>query len=70
LVIRDTGLGIPESVHDHLYEPFVTAERENANGLGATIAKQVVDYLGGRITHSSESGKGAEFTVYLPAIAD
>ena len=69
-VVKDTGIGIaPESL-DKIFKPF---ERENnsthsgvfGSGLGLTIAKQVVDGMGGAITAESEVGVGSTFTVLL-----
>lgn len=70
ITIRDNGPGIDDAIADSLYAPFVTAGKADANGLGATIAKQVVEQHRGSITHASEPGKGAMFHVLLPVQAE
>ena len=68
--VRDTGIGIAEESLEKIYEPF---ERENnstqsgvfGSGLGLTIAKQVIDSMGGTITTESKIGVGSTFTVNL-----
>jgi signal transduction histidine kinase len=46
------------------------AEPAVARGLGLTIARQVVEAQGGRITLVSSEGVGSRFTVWLPMAAD
>ncbi|MBI3291301.1 MAG: HAMP domain-containing histidine kinase [Elusimicrobia bacterium] len=72
--VSDTGIGIPqESLHE-IFERFkqVKSAREQATGapkgtgLGLAIAKGIVEAHGGRISVSSELGKGSTFTFRLP----
>ncbi len=68
--VKDTGVGIGENALEHIFEPF---ERENNTtqagiyglGLGLTIAKHIIDTMGGTITAESEVGKGSTFKVIL-----
>ncbi len=68
--IKDTGIGMSEEFVKHIFETF-TRERTatvsgiQGSGLGMSIAKNIVDLLGGRIQVSSEAGKGTETTVFL-----
>jgi len=79
--VRDTGIGIPKEDHAHIFEKFVRASnaksvKTDGTGLGAFIAKQAVDLLGGKIWFESpyfvETSKGKEerqgttFYVELP----
>ncbi len=70
-VIRDTGIGIKEEFLEHIFKPF---ERENnttvsgihGTGLGLTIARNIVQIMGGSIEVESAVGVGSTFTVTLP----
>ena len=70
LEISDSGSGIDPAVRSRLFEPFVTTkEIGRGTGLGLSICKNIVESHGGSITVDSEAGKGARFTVALPAAA-
>ena len=69
-MISDTGIGMTEEFQQHMYDSFA---RENdsridkiqGSGLGLSIAKQMVDLMGGTITCESKLGEGTTFTVTL-----
>jgi signal transduction histidine kinase len=69
--VADTGIGIPETAREYIFEPFrqvdesVTREY-GGMGLGLTIAKQLTMLMGGEISLESEVGQGSTFTVVLP----
>jgi signal transduction histidine kinase/HAMP domain-containing protein len=68
--VTDTGSGIPPGEVDRVFERFFrgTDSREKEGfGLGLSIAKRMVDVMGGDIGVSSEVGKGSDFWVRLPA---
>jgi len=48
LELEDTGIGIPDDVREHLFEPYFTT-KSHGTGLGLAIAHRVVDELGGAI---------------------
>jgi len=68
--VRDTGAGIDPSDLPYIWERFYKADksrmRTTGTGLGLAIAKLVVECMGGRISVSSEVGKGAEFEFSVP----
>ncbi len=70
--VADTGAGIPEDLQQHIFEPFNRLGRETSNiqgsGIGLTIAKELVELMGGNIGFSSGSG-GSTFWIELPATA-
>jgi two-component system, sensor histidine kinase and response regulator len=71
LEVRDTGIGIPPSFQQHLFEEFYrakTPETQNipGTGLGLVICKRIVDELGGSIEVDSKEGEYSAFTVRLP----
>ena len=67
LRILDTGIGIPESKLQRIFESFEQADnnkrRYEGTGLGLTIVKQLVELQGGSITVKSRINEGSEFTV-------
>jgi signal transduction histidine kinase len=68
LMIKDTGVGIPDEVRDHLFEPYFTT-RSQGTGLGLAIAKRIVDESGGSITlekNGDTGGKGTSVYIRLP----
>ena len=66
--ISDTGCGIPPDVLPHIFEPFYTTKKAgNGTGLGLSICENIVRTHDGYIEVDSEIGKGATFTVRLPA---
>jgi len=64
--VEDTGEGIPPDALEHIFEPFYT-RKEHGTGLGLSIAKQIIEEHRGEIRVESELGKGARFSVFLPA---
>jgi two-component system phosphate regulon sensor histidine kinase PhoR len=68
--VQDTGKGIPPDEQDRVFERFyrgsATLEGEGF-GLGLSIAKRMVDVMGGEIGLRSEPGKGTTFWVRLRA---
>src|SRR4029078_1359344 len=62
--VRDTGIGIPREAQDRISEVLTEADqttnrRLGGTGLGTTIAKQLVELMGGRIGLESAVGLGS-----------
>ena len=71
LAVRDTGIGIPPERIEHIFAPFSQADasmarRFGGTGLGTTIARQLVELMGGRISVDSQAGSGSCFHIRLP----
>ena len=69
--VSDTGIGIPKHQHEVIFDAFRQGsegyERSyEGTGLGLTISKGYVELLGGKISLTSEPGKGSEFFVSFP----
>jgi signal transduction histidine kinase len=62
---QDTGSGIDEVNHDHLFTPFFTTKGEGT-GLGLSICQSIIKAYEGEIKVRNLPEKGAEFTVMLP----
>lgn len=70
-ICRDTGIGMTEDFQKHIFEPFVqehTGSRTKftGTGLGMSIAKNLVEKMGGTITFESEVGVGTTFMIRVP----
>jgi len=67
--ISDNGPGIPKELMTKIFDPFFsTKEIGMGTGLGLSISYSIIEKLGGRIEVSSDPGKGAVFTIFLPWI--
>ena len=67
LFVRDTGKGIPPENLARIFDRFYKADSfEKGVGLGLAISQTIIEYLGGKISVSSEEGEGTVFTVFHP----
>lgn len=67
LFVEDTGVGIADDVLPRIFEPFYST-RENGDGLGLEIARELVEKAGGQIRVDSQVGCGTRFEVLLPIL--
>ncbi len=68
LRVTDTGTGIPPEILDQVFDPFFTTKApDQGTGLGLSSVLAILKGHGGFVQVDSEPGKGATFTVYLPA---
>ena len=71
LEVRDTGTGIAPEALDRIFDSFTqedtsTTRHHGGTGLGTTIAKQLVELMGGRIGVQSVKGQGSVFWCEIP----
>lgn len=72
LAVEDDGEGIAEAVLERVFDPFWRGDASRSlggAGLGLTIAKRVVEALGGDLRVRSTLGEGSRFVLVLPASA-
>jgi signal transduction histidine kinase len=72
VVVRDHGMGIHPREHARIFDAYYRAPeshngRTPGTGLGLSIVRHVAEGHGGRVSVESAPGRGAEFTVWLPA---
>ena len=70
-VCRDTGIGMSEEFQKCVFEPFAqehTGSRTKfaGTGLGMSIAKNLIEKMGGSISFESEEGVGTTFVIRVP----
>jgi PAS domain S-box-containing protein len=71
IAVTDQGSGIPEGFRTRMFQKFTQADASDARptggaGLGLSIAKAVMERLGGRIGFNAEPGQGTTFYFELP----
>lgn len=68
--VEDQGVGMTKEELSHIMEPFYRADKsrsrkEGGAGLGLSVANLIVEKFGGKISFSSEKGKGTKVSVFL-----
>ena len=71
IIVRDTGIGIPSSAQQHVFDRFYRVDKARSRALGgAGLGLSIVDWIvkahGGTISIDSTPGSGSKFTVTLP----
>lgn len=72
--VEDRGPGIDSADLPHIFEPFYRGRNGDAGhihgtGLGLSLAKDIAEAMGGRLSVKTTPGKGSEFILRLPALA-
>ena len=68
ITIADTGCGIPPTMVQSMFEPFVTTKGERGTGLGLWIVKGIIENHGGKLKVRSQVDHGTVFRMELPLV--
>ena len=68
VTVEDRGSGIPATVIERLFEPFVTT-KERGTGLGLAVSRRIIEEHSGTLTGTNGPQGGAIFSVRLPVTA-
>lgn len=68
IIIKDTGIGIPDDMKKHVFEAFFTVDKSRSRklggaGIGLSIVKNVIESHNGNIIITNNEGKGSIFTI-------
>jgi signal transduction histidine kinase len=71
IAVRDTGIGIPPTDLNHIFEAFrqvdqTTTRKYPGTGMGLAIINSLVQMMGGKISVESNVGKGSIFQIEIP----
>jgi signal transduction histidine kinase len=71
VIVRDTGIGIPEKDQPHIFDRFYRVDKARSRaqggaGLGLSIVRWIVEAHGGTVIVESNPGQGSSFIVKLP----
>ncbi len=66
VTVSDTGVGMPETIRQRIFEPFYSTKGDSGSGLGLSMAYSIVRRHGGQIHVDSEPGAGTTFTLTFP----
>jgi signal transduction histidine kinase len=71
ILVRDNGIGIGKENQEKVFNMFYRVSNKSiGSGLGLYIVKETVEKLNGVIKLSSEPGKGTDFIIRLPNLAN
>jgi signal transduction histidine kinase len=75
IAVQDHGIGINDSEISQIFEPFyrsavVSDAQIHGTGLGLSLAKNIAEAMGGRLSAVSELSMGSVFTLHLPIMED
>jgi signal transduction histidine kinase len=65
--IADNGPGIPDSIRESLFQPFVSYGKEKGVGLGLTVVQKIMQNHGGEVMIERTGSEGTVFKLVFPA---
>jgi len=63
--VADNGKGIPEGLHERIFNPNFTT-KSSGTGLGLAFVKQAIENMGGSVRFETETDKGTVFYITVP----
>jgi len=71
MIVRDTGMGIPAEIINHIYDPyFTTKDQGKGSGLGLSVVHGIIKSYKGEIDIQSQQGKGTTVRMFFPTIPE
>jgi len=73
VIVKDSGIGIPEADQAHLFEPFFRAHNTGTiqgTGLGLNIVARYTQLMNGQVEFESQPSKGTRFILTFPPPMD
>jgi signal transduction histidine kinase len=67
ITVRDSGTGVPSTIRDTLFHPFVSEGKQSGVGLGLALAKYIAEAHAGRICLDDSAFGNTAFTITLPS---
>jgi signal transduction histidine kinase len=64
--VADNGPGIPESIRENLFKPFVSYGKEKGTGLGLTVVQKIMQDHGGEVCVERTDANGSTFKLLFP----
>lgn len=64
--VEDDGPGIPETMQEKIFSPFLTTKQMTGTGLGLSISRDIIQQHGGHFSVYNKAGRGACFLIQLP----
>ncbi len=68
--VLDNGIGVSAEVENSLFEPFVSAGKQDGTGLGLTLARRIAEDHGGSLVLRHTGGEGTIFELTLPLLKE
>jgi len=65
--VADNGSGIPVSIRENLFQPFVSHGKEKGIGLGLTVIQKLMQDHGGEVRVESTGAAGTVFKLFFPS---
>ena len=67
VTVADNGPGIPDSIRESLFQPFVSYGKEKGVGLGLTVVHKIMQNHGGEVSIERTGPEGTVFKLVFPA---
>lgn len=68
--VADNGVGIPDEIRDRLFQPFVTAGKDNGIGLGLAVVQKIIQDHGGQVGVEHTGADGTVLRISLPSASE
>jgi len=66
--VEDNGSGIPEEIREKLFQPFVTAGKDNGIGLGLAVVRKIIQDHAGQVNVERTGPGGTVLRIFLPTV--